>query len=81
MSVWCILIFELALRCCFKLLVALSPCSIIMYVPVTVVAQPHGETIGIRPFSVCGAVYAVMPFQIVWTAADHAAVILRVNDD
>ena len=81
MSVGIILIFELALRCCFKLLVALSPCSIIMYVPVAVMAEPHGEAVGIRPFPVGGAVNAVMPFQIVGTAADHTAVILRVNDD
>lgn len=81
MSVGIILIFELALRCCFKLLVALSPCSIIMYVPVAVMTQPHGEAVGIRPFPVGGAVYTVMPFQIVWTAAYRTAVILRVNDD
>lgn len=81
MSVGIILIFELALCCCFKLLVALSPCSIIMYVPVAVMTQPHGKSVGIRPFAVCGTVYAVMPFQIVGTSADHAAVILRVNDD
>ena len=81
MSVGIILIFELALCDSFKLLVALSPCSIIMYVPVAVMTEPHGKAVGIRPFSVCGTVNTVMPFQIVGTAAYHAAVILRVNDD
>ena len=81
MSVWIILIFELALRCGFKLLVALSPCSIIMYAPVAIMTQPHGKSVGIRPFPVCGTVYAVMPFQIVGSSTNHASVILRVNDD
>lgn len=81
MGIRCILIFELALCCRFKLLVALSPCSVIMYMPMAVMTQPHGKAVGIRPFPVCSTVYAVMPFQIVGTAADHTAVILRINDD
>lgn len=81
MCVRCMQIFKLALCCRFKLLVALSPCSVIMYVPVAVMTEPHGKAVGIRPFPVCGTVNAVMPFQIVGTATNRTAVILRINDD